>query len=625
MPHSEPFEHPAPPLHDASSDQIIDTKSSIHSQTFSSSSQNAYTIEDLLKDCERILHTQYGIKPTSPFRDVKYPLLKEIWETIGRYLYQQLEHVKSVSVNNIGRFSFLTSLLHTGNNGVIETKKVVFVMNEAFARDFNVKLRRNYRKFVDNSIPTIEVNYFLVAQKCCTTKEVVLFVMKLLRSRLGEIMSGGKKVRIEFFSVGSLKCDKRIVSDFEFVDSLKKPITQKHSSNSLGEEKRVMGSFISNNRMTSQEDLQLLKRNPIGLQQQEQQFNSKKSNSSSWRNMIFTSQQPINHHHHHHRHGQPMNDDTISVAHSSISNRTNESSIKNHHHHQSLQPQPPPQPQQHRPTTSSTYSSLSPRQLPRGNAFNVVRSLQTCETQRSNEKSNHFQKEHSWRSTNGDFVSKEFMHPPCHYASRDPPDGNIHSMTELMNHQFSAAVNYGPHENGFRQPNAQAAKTVMNLAVQRYAQELESARREQQQDLDQFYRQLIHNVCVSEELRRRKREEAQQVQTQLVQQMQQALMRKASDDQTYSNYFNNEEDSDLETNKNGLLMGFKKSARGGSKDTNAPANTHVRSSLPSKMTNVMHRVYPYLSLDEQNPLQQGLHIPDRIELKNYFEETVRSK
>ncbi|KAG2387700.1 hypothetical protein C9374_001294 [Naegleria lovaniensis] len=530
-------------------ESIADSKS-IHSQT-SSSIQHSYTIEDLLKDCERILHTQYGLKPSSPFRDVKYPLLKEIWDSIGRYLYQQLENVKSVSVNNIGRFSFLTSLLHTGNNGIIETKKVVFVMSEAFARDFNLKLRRNYRKFVDNSIPTVEVNYFLVAQKCCTTKEIVLFVMKILRNRLGEIMSGGKKVRIDFFSVGSLKCDKRIVSDFEFVDALKQPITEKQSSTG----KMNSGSH----RITSSEDLQLMasrtRKNSI--------------KPSSWRNMLLLSQMNDKQH----TKSKDPNDDSISV-HSSVSSRSARSyTIKNQHQFQ-------------RPATASSTGSLTPRQVPR--AFT--------------KKSAHNRDE----TNNGSCIS-----------NRSNTNQNSMNKVELMNHQFSAALNYGPHDNGFRQPNAHAAATVMNLAVQRYAQQLESTRREQQQDLDLFYRQLIHNVCVSEELRRRKREEAQQVQTQLVQQMQHALLRKRSDDEQYSNYFNNEEDSDLDKNKNGLLMGFKKSARG-SRDS----NVQLRSSLPNPQ---MQRAYPFLSIDEQSPLQQGLHIPNRFELKNFFDETVRSK
>jgi hypothetical protein len=55
------------------------------------------------------------------------------------------------------------------------------------------------------------VNYFLIAQKASTRKEVVTTILKLLYNRLGEVMSTGNQVSLSFGNVGKLASDRKIV------------------------------------------------------------------------------------------------------------------------------------------------------------------------------------------------------------------------------------------------------------------------------------------------------------------------------------------------------------------------------------------------------------------------------
>lgn len=119
---------------------------------------------------------------------------------------------QAVALTGLGKFTFKTTTTDLGTKGVIERRTPVFLVSENFARLYNLKIPK---PFVTNQIPVLEVNYFLIAQKASTTKEVVASVLKHLYLRMGEVMSTGKGVSINFNRVGKFISDRKIV-DFVF-------------------------------------------------------------------------------------------------------------------------------------------------------------------------------------------------------------------------------------------------------------------------------------------------------------------------------------------------------------------------------------------------------------------------
>ncbi|EFC44411.1 predicted protein [Naegleria gruberi] len=547
------------------------------------STLGAYSNEDLYKDCERMIQQQYGLKPSSPFRDLKFHLIQEIFSSITKYIHQQVENFKSVSINNIGRFSFITSHLNTGNNGIIESKKLVFVMSESFIRDFNLKICKSYRKFVDNSIPTMEVNYFLIAQQCCTRKEIVMLAIRMFRNRLGEIMSTGKKVLIEFTSIGQLKCDKRIVSDFDFIDKFRKPLNSKQQNKHETMKKKF-------NRIMSREDLKLL--NKMRIEHQQQEYTAQPPQTS--RSMIYSTRSSVSG-------GSIRNPFTIIHDMKTTNNRplsSSASSIRSYHSTSRISNQQLQQQQQ---------------QFARGNGVNAVRNLQNHQPNTLNYEPHppSIPRPPPTSSLSSQRLTRETLDT---FNRQQPPQQQNQTVlpSDFVESQFSPSTNYGPYDNGFRQPNPTAAKNVMNMAVKRFEKELESSRRNQQKELDDFYRQLIHNVCASEELRRKQREEASNIQNTLLNQMQHTGAKRQIEDHEYCNFFLDERDENLNANKNALLMGFKKSKNN---ERNA-----VSKSLPSIPSLQAMKPIQKIMLNENNPIEKGLRIPDKHELFDYYNE-----
>ena len=503
-------------------DEANDETLSVHSLAQSASSiaplsSSAYIVEDLFKDCERLIHQQYSVPP---YRDIKVPLLREIWECIGRYIYQQVENLKSVSVNNIGRFSFMTNQRNQGTQGMMETKKAIFLLSEAFVRDFNLKQRRSFTKLVDNSIPTVEVNYFLVAQKCCTRKEVVLVAMKILRNRLGEVMSTGKKVKLDIYGVGCLSCDKRIVNEFEFVTSLSAPLKVRHQfkSNKFNSRKASLHQQQNApNRVISPDDAESLS---TSLREQSSVvIPSNISNNNSG---------PVNTR-------NSYTSDKRSRSTHDILRRKSFSNI--------TIPKAPP---------SQHVIPLQLPEAPQEPEENVQAVNQTINTSRA-----------SIQPKNPTQFSPQPPQQPRPNSSSastrswDARSSSLLSHEKVME-QFTAATSFGPHENGFRQANPVAAQTTMNLALERFERDLELSRKEQQKDMDDFYKQLIHNICVDEGLRKARKQEANHVQNILKLQMQNQLIKKKEEDTRYSNFFEDPKDANLDNNSNSVLLGMKK-------------------------------------------------------------------
>lgn len=118
---------------------------------------------------------------------------------------------KGCSLVGFCRFGFKVSSMDQGTRGVLEERIPAVAIAESFLRTYELKSRRVR---ISHEIPSIEVNYYLVAQRASTRKEAVMIVLKIIYHRIGLIMSTGKSVTIDFPFIGKLVADRRIV---EFV------------------------------------------------------------------------------------------------------------------------------------------------------------------------------------------------------------------------------------------------------------------------------------------------------------------------------------------------------------------------------------------------------------------------
>ena len=69
----------------------------------------------------------------------------------------------------------------------------------------------------------VEVNYFLIAQRASTIKEVIVSVLKIIYNRIGEVMGSGKQVAVQFRNIGKLTSDRKIV-DFIMEKDFQEPV-----------------------------------------------------------------------------------------------------------------------------------------------------------------------------------------------------------------------------------------------------------------------------------------------------------------------------------------------------------------------------------------------------------------
>lgn len=121
----------------------------------------------------------------------------------------------------------------------------------------------------------MEVNYFLIAQRASTRKEVVTTILKLLYNRLGEILSTGKQVSFEFRNVGKLIADRKIVG-YQFMPKFSKPFEFRYYEvNSNGKSSKILDEDVAEdlggNRKISAEDFGAMLEVQAASNQQQQE------------------------------------------------------------------------------------------------------------------------------------------------------------------------------------------------------------------------------------------------------------------------------------------------------------------------------------------------------------------
>jgi len=136
----------------------------------------------------------------------------------------------SLQSSQLGKFTFQKEVTNvTKEEGASvrrEQWRVIFSLNDSFARNFDAKF---LNASCDHSIPVVEANYFIIAQRCAVLKETVILAIKMIVDRLGEVIQTGKKVSIEFDGLGVLKSDRKIC-EFVFHKQWDEPMEMKYSA-----------------------------------------------------------------------------------------------------------------------------------------------------------------------------------------------------------------------------------------------------------------------------------------------------------------------------------------------------------------------------------------------------------
>ncbi|KAL9644127.1 hypothetical protein ABK040_005592 [Willaertia magna] len=223
-----------------------------------------YTLDHLLNDIVLQMNTSSN-NNNSSLKKKKGDLftlskLKEIWIEMSNLLFHQLvtlhknisliHFVKflifpsfssSSTVNNINNNNYNTNNNNTNNNTNNKTTTSfipICIINEAFVNEYHFKVitNNNNNQFSNNkgnnnnynnnngidsitlnqqANSAVELNYQLIAQKCLTTKDVIMKILKLIVKKIGLALIT-KKIEIEITNIGIFRGERRVIYPFQF-------------------------------------------------------------------------------------------------------------------------------------------------------------------------------------------------------------------------------------------------------------------------------------------------------------------------------------------------------------------------------------------------------------------------
>mmetsp|Transcript_57872 Transcript_57872/g.154636 ORF Transcript_57872/g.154636 Transcript_57872/m.154636 type:complete len:545 (+) Transcript_57872:110-1744(+) len=168
------------------------------------------------------------VEDVSKKAKIKKSVLGEVWDTFNRYVTHNFDQQKGVQVTNFCKIGW--AIERRGSN---VSYRPYFQLLNSFSEAFQLETRSMAKDLPDKDFcPFEEFNFSKAAIKFSTslTKDQMFTGLKHLRNQIGEAMSSGATVSIEF-ELGQLVCrDRR--PDFFFVASIykKRGLTAPHEA-----------------------------------------------------------------------------------------------------------------------------------------------------------------------------------------------------------------------------------------------------------------------------------------------------------------------------------------------------------------------------------------------------------
>lgn len=154
-----------------------------------------YTTEQLFRDCAR----------QGRLNRIKEDVYAQVWEFLFPYVRRQLSLGKGVILPGLGRFA----IHHKRDQSNKAHRIPTFVVSDGWISGTGLRVLN--RPYVKNDIPMSEINCFAVAQQAQLPKDVVSTVVRQFIQRIGEVISTGKKVSLDFQGMGTLLADHAVV------------------------------------------------------------------------------------------------------------------------------------------------------------------------------------------------------------------------------------------------------------------------------------------------------------------------------------------------------------------------------------------------------------------------------
>lgn len=164
---------------------------------------SVYTIEDVIAECVR----SYKIKELTA--GAKLEIYTTSWQSLNAWIETKLVKQKGAGITGLGCFAWEIKQ----KDGETSCRPI-FVISEAFVKNFNVKKERTFRLPRTTAVETVNFSNIAIKFSKTLTKDMVFVGIRDIIKKIGDLVSKGLELAVNF-TFGTLFVKEKVVK-FEF-------------------------------------------------------------------------------------------------------------------------------------------------------------------------------------------------------------------------------------------------------------------------------------------------------------------------------------------------------------------------------------------------------------------------